>query len=43
LVAGVQVLCWVLVTLAKSIPPRRFWGIILTGIGVILLILTLIL
>ena len=41
LVAGVPVLFWVLVLLAKSVPTHRFWGIILIGIGVILLILTL--
>jgi hypothetical protein len=41
LVVGVPVLFWVLVTLTKSVPPRRLWGIVLTGIGVILLILTL--
>ena len=41
LVVGVPVLFWVLVTLAKSVPMRRFWGIVLTGVGVILLILPL--
>jgi hypothetical protein len=42
-VVGVPILFWTVATLARSISVRRLWGIILTGVGAILLILALIL